>query len=260
MIPRPPLSVSLAGLAPTADAPRAGSARTAIEWAAKLGFRAVRLDAMLLRARDLDRSARRDLSALLRRLSLECSGLDLWIPPQHFTDPARADRAASAATGAIELAGDLRTLGGSPGPMAVSLTLPDKGAESIVSQLAERAGTRNVVLADHAYPTGERSAALASEPGAAVRIGIDPASVLMGGGDPAAEASRAGRALASARLSDASSLGRVAPGAGRLDELAYLVALSTAGFGGHVCLDLRGLPDQTSVALSTLSRWNHTEG
>lgn len=255
MIPRPPLSLSLAGLAARDDAPWAGSARDAIEWAARTGFRAVRLDATVLRARDLDRSARRDLSSLLRRLSLDCPGVDLWIPPQHFTDAARADRAVSAAAGAIELAGDLRTLAGSKGPMTVALAFPDKGADGIVNQLAERAATWNITIADHAFPIGEPSAILARAAGASVWIGIDPAAILMGGGDPGTEASRAGRALAAARLSDASALGRVAPGTGRLDELAYLVALSTAGYGADVCLDLRGLPDQERVAAAALTRW-----
>jgi sugar phosphate isomerase/epimerase len=256
MVPRPPLSVSLAGLSARADAPWAGSARAPIEWAASGGFRAVRLDAAALRARDLDRSARRDLAALLKRLSLGCQGLDLWIPPGHFTDAANADRAVQAAISAAELAADLRALLGASGVVTLALTLPEKGAESAIATLAERAATFGVTLADHAFPLSEPSGMLARQPGSAVGIGIDPAAVLMGGGDPAAESSRAGRLLAAARLSDASALGRVAPGEGRLDELAYLVALSTAGYRGDIALDLRSLPEQERVAGDALRRWN----
>ena len=76
-----PLSLSLAGLTPREGV--AMEPRAAIEWAAGLGYRAVQLDgaAAGVRARDLDRSGRRDLAALLRRLQLGFSGLDLWIPP-----------------------------------------------------------------------------------------------------------------------------------------------------------------------------------
>jgi sugar phosphate isomerase/epimerase len=254
MIARPPLSVSLAGLAPLPDAPWAGSPRAPIEWAAAAGLRSVRLDAGALRARDLDRSARRDLASLLRRLGLACPGLDLWIPAPHFADPARADRAAEALTGASELAGDLRTLAAGQ-RISIAVTFPQAGADALIRQVAGKAESFGCVIADHSFPGSPSALSLAAQPGSSIGIGLDPAAILMSGGDPAAEASRAGHALAAARLSDASAIGRTTPGEGRLDELAYLVALAAAGYAGEVALDLRGLPDQKRAAATVLDRW-----
>lgn len=254
-IPRPPLSLSLAGLAPDEAAPWSGSPRRAIEWAAGLGCRAVRLDASILRARELDRSARRDLASLLHRLSLACAGLDLWVPALHFADPARSERAADAVAGAAELAADLRALLGAGPAMTVAVTFPIQGADTAIRGIAERAARCGSIIADHAFPLGNLTIELSTQPGSAVAPGVDPAAILMGGGDPAAEASRAGRALAAARLNDASSQGRVAFATGRLDELAYLVALQTAGYARDAALDLRALPDQDRVARDVLDRW-----
>src|SRR5690606_13026801 len=90
-----PAALSIAGVRDDPALKGAGP-RAPIEAAAKAGFRAVALDASAagLRPRDLDRSARRDLAALLRRLELAFAGLDLWIPPEHFASPEHADRAA----------------------------------------------------------------------------------------------------------------------------------------------------------------------
>jgi sugar phosphate isomerase/epimerase len=244
MFPRPELAVSLAGLERRVDAPWAGGPRAAIQWAAA-GFRAVQLDATAvgLRPRELDRSARRDLAALLRRLGLTLTGLDLWIPPEHLLDPGRAERALDAVLQAVDLGADLARLNGHAA--AVSLVLPEGLPREVGATITERSLASGVPVADHAIaPVG-------------ASIGIDPAAMLLAGQDPAAAAARAGRALASARLSDASPTGRVpalSPG-GRLDLTVYLASLAVAGYTRAVVLDLRGLADQGAAAESARRAW-----
>lgn len=249
------LSLSLAGLESRAEAPWAGGPRAAIEWAAGLGCRAVQIDAAAagVRPRELDRSARRDLAALLRRLQLVPSGLDLWIPPEHFSDPARADRAASAVTGAIDLAADLsRLIDGAPPPV-VSVVLPAAPPEDLVSAIASQAQSRGARIADHAVRNGIAMAPV--DPDAPIGVGIDPGALILAGQDPGAAAAKAGAALASARLSDATLVGRAAPGSGRLDEAAYLASLSIAGYARPLVLDLRGVANQDAAARAVTARW-----
>jgi sugar phosphate isomerase/epimerase len=238
----PVLSLSLAGLAAAElrDDPRA-----AIQWAAGLGYRSVQLDAAAagVRPRELDRSGRRDLAASLRRLELGFSGLDLWIPPAHFVDPAQADRALGAAAAALELAADLSRLVGGDGAV-VSIALPEKSPAALAGSLASQADRVGARIADHQWP--------ARAGDGPVGVGIDAATLLAAGADPAAEVSRLARAPASARLSDFAPGGRVAVGEGRLDVLAYRVALATKGYGRPLVVDLRGVRNQEAAAARTL--------
>lgn len=247
LAPLPPLALALAGLEAARDP------RTALEWVAAAGFNAVQLDAAspALRPRDLDRSARRDLAALLRRLELTCSGVDLLIPAEHFADPQRSDRAASATADAIDFAADMASLaGGAAARPSLSLALPAEGAEGAVGALVDRADRRSTALADLTWPPRE-AAPDASSP---LRIGLDPAALLLAGADPALEAARLAPRLASARLSDISAAGRVPPGRGRLDVLAYGASLVATGYGGFLVLDLRAVPNQQAVAASVLAQ------
>lgn len=224
--------------------------RPALAWAAETGFRAVQLDVTTpgLRPRELDRSARRDLAAMLRRLELACAGLDLWIPPAHFSDPARVERACEAVDQACELADNLARLG--EADRVISLMLPPEPLAGVRARLNGGASLHGVVLADHAYPPsragGEES----------IRPGVDPASVLAGGGDPLMALAEAGPTLAAARLSDLTSAGRACPGCagGRLDVQAYLLAVSLTPSVRRVTLDLRQVPDAPQAARQTLER------
>lgn len=246
---RSTLSLALSGLdaEPFSSLP----VREQIELAARRQFRAVHLDAARagVRPRDLDRSARRDLASLLRRSDLVLGGLDLWIPPAHFADPARADRAAEAAILALGLAGELAGLVPGSQP-TVGVTLP-RGAGApgaILDALrgaAERAGS---LLADFSLPPTEAEAEF---PG----FGLDPAAALAIGEDPARLASRRGPALVAARLSDQGGVGRVTPGDGRLDLLAYRVAIETAGRCPVVALDLRGVRDHERALEAAREAW-----
>ena len=251
-------------LAPTLAPLVAGDVRAALRLIAESGFRFVQLSAALegLRPRDLDRSGRRDLLARLRRIELAVAGLDLWIPEEHYASVEHADRAAIAVLEAIELAADL-------GRVPLSIRLPDdaRGVDAnAIASWRERAETCGVAIADHtlyatdratnvgavtvasasgvvAPPAGESRAAAAGAAAAGNEralpsVGVDPAALLAAGVEPTAYASRAGE-LAAARFSDFAREGRVRPGAGRLDVLAYQVALLSRGHRRPVALDLR---------------------
>ncbi len=228
--------------------------RAAIDEAAKMGYRAVALDATApgLRARDLDRSARRDLASVLRRSELAFCGLDLWVPPEHYASEGHADRASNACTQAIDLAADLaREALGDP---VVSITLPRslEGAplalgSAVIRALLDHADRRGVALADHSLPLGEGEQGAASP----LSIGVDPAAMLLRGLDPVLDTARWGARVRVARWTDADALSRVAPGLtskGRLDLRAYgAIVVATTG-ARRLTLDLRGVADPLSHA------------
>lgn len=261
---RPALALALAGVRLRAggDEVGAGDLRAALELAASLGCRAVVLNAAGagVKPRELDRSARRDLAAALRRRGLACAGVDLWVPAAHWTDPAHQDRALSAATGAIELAADMARLGGGGGSpdgagsdswrAVVNLVLPkgdDARAGTPRAALTRSADLHGVIIADHAdAPTLDD---------AVLRAGLDPASAMMGGRDPASEAVRLGRSLATARLSDLSSAGRVPVGQGRLHPVLYEASLAAAGYRAPVVLDVRQTASPAEAARIGAEKW-----
>lgn len=244
-----PIALSLAGLSAEHDAPWLGEPKRAILWAAEAGARGLVIDAARpgFRPRELDISARRDLSATLRRQGLEFRGLDLWIPPEHFTSPALADRAFDALRGSCELA---RMLAADAGRDAiVSVSLPDDaGVLATAGGAAERAGA---VLADHSPSCFEPERA---DRDFALRPGLDPAALFAAGKDPQTIAARHAASLASARVSDLGPMGRVAAGTARLDLGAYRVTLGVAGYAGPLVIDLRGLRDQDSAARDLIAR------
>lgn len=251
MLERPPLSLALAALR---GANNVAHPRQHLEWAAAGGFRSVTLDAATpgFRPRELDRSGRRDLAALLRRLELGLMGVDLWIPPTHFGDPEHAERAVEATLAAIDLTADLAGL--NEGQRVLSLSLPRdrEQASAAIGTIAGHADSRSVEIADHTWPPVESGAA------ESVRVGLDPAVLLLAGDNPAKAAARTGDRLAVARLSDASDIGRVAPGGrdGRLNDLAYVIALETAKYHRPVVLDARGLAAPGDASLKCLAWWS----
>lgn len=262
MFPTIPLSLALADL-DLPIPPGSDPLRPHATFAARAGFRAVHLNAAApgLRPRDLDRSARRDLAAFLRRTELASSGADLWIPPAHFADPAQADRAVSATLAAIEFVADIdrlvrgMTATGTDGRI-LCVAFPAEIQESLLLTIGERAASCSVRVADFG------AAAISHTLPESIGPGFDPAPVLLaspGASLPtAAGMLKLPGGLACARLSDANSMGRVAPGApgGRLDLLSYSIGLTTAGYRAHVVLDVRGLPDQPAAAGDALNAWN----
>ena len=253
--PRHPLALALLGIT---SVEIGAEPRSQVRWAADAGYRALQLNAAApgVRPRDLDRSARRDVAALLRRHGLTSSGVDLFIPPDHLADPTHADRAIGAIIGAIELAADLAEL--TAGDPIFSTALPrDPNADDAIHAIAEAAQARSVRVADHAWPPTDRPA------GSPIGVGIDPAAVFLGAndaGDAPADPARAvpflRDRLAGVRLSDLDASGRVPPGDGRLDELAYLVAITTSCFPGRLVVDLRGLRRPADAARDALRRFD----
>jgi len=252
-VPQPPVDHERLSLALSAWADQ--DIREGIELARRLGYRAVHLDAAnpSMRPRELGRSARRDLGATLRRAELLCTGLDLWIPPAHFLDGSKADRAMAALLGAMELARDLASILADDRASLVSVTIGLDAAHGLSQEIERAAQSMGVRVADHSWPT---KVTAPKDPGAraGLGIGLDPAAILISGGDPAG-AALTGSVMA-ARLSDADGLGRCEPGAsgGRLDLDGYLASLAVVMGDSAICVDLRRVPGAEQAASRVLER------
>lgn len=264
------LSIALAGLRrDDPAAPWAAGPRAAIDWAGSLGVGAVQLDGTApgVRARDLDRSARRDLAAMLRRTEQVLTGVDLWLPGEHLLDPAHIDRAVAAIAGAIGLAAELSPLAGGQGRI-VSVMLPARLDPGVRDHLAAEADRHGVRLADHTWPPGPPSPAGGDRQDEAppestpawphsIAVGLDPAAVALAGDQIGPAAARVADRLATARLCDLSSAGRILPGSsdGRLDLVSYRVGLSLAPRNVPLVADVRGLQDQDESARRMIASW-----
>lgn len=244
----PEIAISAAGF----TMPSGSSSRATIDTIASLGVRGIALDgtATGMRARELTRSARRDIAAILRRSELEFAGVDLWIPPEHFTTPATAQRAMDATGQALELAGELAPLVGARSRAIVSVVLPSELSDESRQTLSAFAQQHGSVLADHAIQTEATSVH------AGIAIGIDPVYYLMDGQSPAKALTRAGAQLASARLCDSSAMGRCVLGASgsKLDLTGYAGAMIVSG-QEWVTLDLRGLDDPIRATTQSINSW-----
>ncbi len=260
MFSLPHIAISSAGFITDAPNPRAiidAIASTSVQSSP----RAIALDATHpgLRPRTLSRSARRDLAATLRRSELAFVGLDLWIPPEDFTDRAHAHRAIEALTQACELTTELSTLvgtaaGGQSRPV-VSTMLPselDAADRQALDATAQRLGA---IIADH-HPEPTDMEAHSTDLIAGLAIGIDPALILMNGQSPGKAITHAGKALASARLNDVNAMGRCAVGApgSKLDLTSYAGALIVAG-QSWVTLDVRDMPDPIAAIERATHAW-----
>lgn len=137
---RPNLAVTIHPLS-LGDEPM--SVREALAAIAALGYRGAQLNAAdpATRPRDLGPSARRDLAATLARHELACAGIDLFIPPSHFSDPAQQSRAFDAVISAIGLGADLDRA-------PITLPLPDdlaSGLRQAIASEAERLGVHILI-------------------------------------------------------------------------------------------------------------------
>lgn len=232
--------------------------RRAFAAIAKEGFTAVQLDATMpgLRPRELDTSGRRDLAATAVRSNLAITGVDFFIPADHYSDPAHTDRAVSAAQGAFSLAADL-------GRVPVSMNLPIAEADdSLIDTLLAAADGYGVRLAvhDEGDVAGLKEWAQGHDPGV-VGVGVDPASLLFRKQDPSTTAQSLADSLSVARLSDASrgqsDGGRQTVGSGDLDVMSYRVSVDLASTRvGPVVLDLRGLSNPVAAARTAKTAWD----
>ena len=240
------LALALVGLESVGEGSPAEVLREQLQLAREIGASGVVLNAAAagLRPRELDRSARRDLVATFRRHGLELCGVDLLVPPEHFTSTANQDRAVSATLAAIELASEI----GGSGGRVVGVTLAEKLAPDIAASIEQQAAHHGVRVADLSWRAGVAAR------GASLGVAIDPAAVIMGGGEPGAESFRLGAGVVMRRLSDASSAGRVAAGSGRLDLMAYAAACAVAG-QVRVVLDVRGVREPRLAAVAGAKAW-----
>lgn len=240
-----PLSLSLINLA---NLP--GGTKEALGKAAAWGYAAVQIDAAApdVRPRVLDRSGRRDLAATLRRGGLRCSGLDLFIPPAHFQDASRRERATQAVVQALELAADLASLAGEdPAGVGVSVELPPEIPAEIATLWRDVCEERGVGLINYSWPIPQ------DQPW---RAGIDPAALLLQGLSPDQALIKAVGNLGGVRLSDSDGSQRVALGEGRLDVRAYAAALAAAADQCWPVVDLRGLRELDHAAAAARAAWN----
>ncbi len=221
---------------------QAGSPHRAMRHIAESGFRCIQLSAALpsMRPRELDRSARRDVLARMRRLEVVLAGIDLWIPLEHFADDTTSDRAMAATMNAIELAADF---GGAP----LSIEFPESMDATCIAAIHDRADVCGITIIDFG---GHHEDTFC--------VGVDPAFALTHDADPAALVSNA-KNLGGVRFSDADRAGRVMPGSGRLDVVALQAALMTATpVTSIVPLDLRSLANPLTAMLNAKDRWEST--
>ncbi|MEM1355239.1 MAG: hypothetical protein AAGH88_10190 [Planctomycetota bacterium] len=235
-----------------------GSVRTALARLGAAGFSSVQLDAALsgTRPRELDSTARRDLIATARRAGLTIGGLDLFIPRDHYTDPAHVDRATLATLAAIELAGDLGRA-----PLSVNLPI-DSLHDDVEAALVAGLEASGVTLVVHAEDQLEALANwLGKIDSDLIGAGLDPAVCLGGRSDPTQTVQAMIGQLAGARLSDnprgLADGSRCLVGSGDLDLMSYRISLDLAPRRrGPVVLDLRGLSQPLDAAALARRAWD----
>jgi len=223
--------------------------------ASRLGFRAVTLSAAQIgtRPRELDRSERRGLISELKRLELTCDSIDLFIPPEHFTNAETMDRAIHAVRDALDLGTDL-------GASTLFLRLPhepiDSPAIEATQALMEFANSSRVRLAD--IGLGGR-ALRAIEGGApiSIGIGIDTASWLADGRDPLEGLILHGGLVCGVRLVGLDETGsRVSPSLhSRIDMHAWRQAFEINVHGASIVIDARGWRDPLEGVTQALQAW-----
>lgn len=231
-----------------------GDPAAAIAWASGRSFRGVQLSATQpgMRPRDLGPSARRDLRATLVRHEVVASGIDAFVPATHLVDPRHAERAVEAICAACELAAEL-------GRVSVVVQFPEPGADAAESARRDAAIAMISAAADRVGVSVADLSGAPDAPWPPVGMAVDPAAVLASGGDPAASVSRAGTRLVAARVVDQLRSGLRGPvglrGEGRLDVLAYRIAIDTAGFRGLPVVDCRQWADPCAGAEACLAAW-----
>lgn len=245
--PRPALAATIS---PLVSSRTCADTRAALEWLGAAGYRGVQLSATdpETRPRELSMSARRDLAATMTRLELACSGIDLFIPPAHFADPAHMARAFEATEAAIEFAGML-------GRVPLTLPLGPRDAGEFLSAITAVA-TRHGV--DMLLPIVELSEIEMLSPPCAASI--DCAAVLAAGGDPSAFVFKAQSRLGGVRLVDLGRTGLRAPilepRESRLDALALRIALDAVAFPRSPVVDARQWAEPAQGLAAALSRWS----
>ncbi len=273
MLGLPEISISTAGLVTPGSISHTQSSKTTIDLIHSLGAKGITLDASTpdLRPRALTRSARRDLAASLRRRELAFTGLDLWIPPEHFADPTHTHRAIDALSQAATLTTELATLVAGRSQPVLSIVLPEEMNPTDRAAIGAIAQSTGAQIANHQPQSSASSESTSesspepSEPTPGIDIGIDPVMILLTGNSPgkaithasSQTSSQSSTRLASVRLSDLNSMGRCPVGApgSKLDLQSYAGALLVAG-KEWITLDLRALPDPIAATTQAHQAWS----
>lgn len=252
------LSVTVAAL---------GDPSQALAWASANGLRGVQLSAThpATRPRDLGASARREIRSMLGRYELLLTGVDAFVPPNHFVETQHMERAIDAVQAACEFAGEC-------GRVPVSIHLPhaikppdstNSVADATIDSVSARRMESLRAIASAAQHAGVEIADTSrtvDAPWPPIGFLIDPATILGEGGDPIQQVMRAGTRLVGARIDDLLRTGmRGAVGSGgqsRLDVLAYRIALETANFTRLPVIDARQWLDPHAGVLASLRAWS----
>jgi len=230
-----------------------GEPAASFAWCSTAGFRAVQLSATQpgMRPRELSASARREVRALLGRLELVASGVDAWIPPSHLRDPEHVDRAVHAALAACDWAAEL-------GRVPVCMDPGDEPSDEV----ARRHRAEAVAAIDAGASRVGVAVAWLGGIGVAGFTGgvcLDPAMELASGHDPVVRVAACGPRLRAVRVVDLTRAGHRGPveagERGRLDLMAFRVALSVSDFGGLPVVDARGWSDARGGALASAEAW-----
>jgi sugar phosphate isomerase/epimerase len=166
-------------------------AKEAIRTAGDLGFNAVELPAATgdLSPPNLSSSGRRHLLRYLKDLGLSLAALGADMPGSRFTDPGSADMRIEKTRAILELATELRThvVTASVG----ALTHPDTGEPSptaleALAQIGDHADLLGTSFAIRpSYDSADRLARILDALGCpALKIGLDPAAMVMAGINP----------------------------------------------------------------------------
>jgi hypothetical protein len=244
----PEIAIAVAGLPARGGAPWGMPTPDAAAWIRDQRVRGLALDAARpdCRARDLGRSARRDLAAMLRRTELELAGIDLFIPPEHYTDAAKSERAMQTVEQTAILAAELARLVGGRSRPVISITLPASLPEHDRAALTAVFEQHGAIGADHTPD--------APHPSAWLGAGIDPAACFLAATDPATLAAQPG--VVALRLSNLNATGRCPVNAegGRLDLPTYTGALLTRHLH-WITADTRGCAEPARAVRAALDAW-----
>lgn len=229
--------------------------RKAIDLLSSRSCRGVQIDARAEGTRpwELGPSARKDLVGHVQRRGMVLAGLDLWLPTSAFLEKDTIERAVDRTLECIDLAADL-------GHCPISMYLPNSNdspeIDSALEVILARADGQGVRIADHAPEAWKVEPVDVHCHG----LGLDPATLLAAGEDPAAAAIAWGDRLASARLIDLTDGGvRTVPmpgGHGRLDLVSYKIALGLNAGVRCIVVDLRGCSDPLQGLVQAGEAWD----
>ncbi|MFH1108304.1 MAG: sugar phosphate isomerase/epimerase family protein [Planctomycetota bacterium] len=248
--------------------------KDALHKAAELEFHAVELPTVTgdVTPRNLSASGRRHLARYVENLGLDLSALAADIPALRLTDPRTVDERVARTCEIIDLAKDLGT------PIVTAsvgaLTHPETGGGSRLAvealhRIGEYADARGVVYAIRpSGDAGDRLARVLDELRCpSIRIGLDPAAMVMSGVNPLSAVERLPDRIALLHARDATAGLSDRPGRetqlgeGDVDFVGLLSLLEAAQYRGpyivrrydspHPIADLQAARDTIARALQT---------